>query len=325
MNNQFSQMTLYELKPGSIDLEKLAALLGGPAEARAATQADGDFAPGQPAGKGHLFQIEHDIFVPDRPENRLLKSALDRVCRVAQSQENWRLAHELAVMLAEVPSSSQIAADFRSWREDRLMAHYTPVRPWCELVLGEYMPMALRGISPGMSLLFPMEKLFEEYVASRLSQALLPDAQLERQVAWTHLCEHQGRGFFRLRPDLLVRHDERIWVLDTKWKMVNPSLTDRDHVGRSDYGLNQSDFYQLFAYGHKYLGGQGDLLLIYPQTKSFTGALPPFSFSDGLTLWVVPFDLDGDVLDPAGTALPLRPSVPSGTASEHLARERAAA
>ncbi len=260
----------------------------------------------QPAGKGHLFQVEHDLFVPDRPENRLLKSALDRVCRVAQSPENWRLAHELAVMLAEVPSSSQIAADFRGWRDDRLMAHYTPVRPWCELVLGEYMPTALRGVSPGISLLFPMEKLFEQYVADRLSRALLPDARLERQVAWKHLCDHDGRGFFRLQPDLLVRHDGRLWVLDTKWKTVSSSLSDRGLGGRSDYGLSQADFYQLFAYGHKYLGGQGDLLLIYPQSKSFTRALPPFSFADGLTLWVVPFDLDRDVLDSAGAELPLR-------------------
>ena len=114
-------------------------------------------------------------------------------------------------------------------------------------------------------------------------------------------------------------------MLDTKWKMVNPSLTDGDHAGRSDHGLNQSDFYQLFAYGHKYLGGQGDLLLIYPQTESFAGALPPFSFSDGLTLWVVPFDLDRDVLDPAGAELPLRPSLPSGAAIGHLASALAAA
>jgi 5-methylcytosine-specific restriction enzyme subunit McrC len=113
--------------------------------------------------------------------------------------------------------------------------------------------------------------------------------------------------------------------LDTKWKMVTPSLIDRDRGGRSDYGLSQADFYQLFAYGHNYFGGQGDLLLIYPQTKSFTRALQPFSFSERLTLWVVPFDLDGDVLDAAGAELPLRTLVEAGIETGHPVRARAVA
>lgn len=61
---------------------------------------------------------------------------------------------------------------------------------------------------------------------------------------------------------------------------------------QQNYGLNQADFYQLFAYGQKYLGGQGDLVLVYPKRASFLEALPVFEFSEGLRLWVVPFDLE---------------------------------
>lgn len=106
---------------------------------------------------------------------------------------------------------------------------------------------------------------------------------------------------------------------------VSPSLSDRDRCGRSDYGLSQEDFCQLFAYGHKYLGGQGDLLLIYPRSKSFSRVLPPFAFSDDLTLWVVPFDLDEEVLDSAGAELPLRLSVVAGIETGHPLRHRAVA
>ncbi|EPM53006.1 hypothetical protein A264_28354, partial [Pseudomonas syringae pv. actinidiae ICMP 19071] len=38
--------------------------------------------------------------------------------------------------------------------------------------------------------------------------------------------------------------------------------------------------------------GQGDLVLIYPKRGAFQEALPVFEFSEGLRLWVVPFDLD---------------------------------
>ena len=34
----------------------------------------------QPPGRQHHFHIRHDLFLADRPENRLLKSALERVC-----------------------------------------------------------------------------------------------------------------------------------------------------------------------------------------------------------------------------------------------------
>ena len=29
----------------------------------------------QPPGRQHIFQIRHDVFLPDRPENRLIKAA----------------------------------------------------------------------------------------------------------------------------------------------------------------------------------------------------------------------------------------------------------
>ncbi|WP_407692657.1 5-methylcytosine restriction system specificity protein McrC [Psychrobacter sanguinis] len=33
----------------------------------------------QPAGRDHLFHISHDIYQPNRLENRLIKSALDYI------------------------------------------------------------------------------------------------------------------------------------------------------------------------------------------------------------------------------------------------------
>ena len=249
----------------------------------------------QPVGRQHFFQLRHDIFSPNRPENRLLKTALDKVCRNAKEPNNWRLAHELAGLLSEVPCSKDPSADFRLWRKDRLMAHYQPVKPWCELVLGEHMPTAVKGSWHGISLLFPMEKLFEKYVAAKIKQTLVNDYRLKTQVAQQTLCTHQDKGFFELRPDMLIEKNKKaLVILDTKWKLVRQN--------DEKYGLSQSDFYQLFAYGHKYLAGNGVLMLIYPKTSNFDKPLPIFEFSPQLHLWVVPFDLDNDVLVLEGIA-----------------------
>tara|TARA_Y100000758_G_scaffold47633_1_gene30567 strand:- start:288 stop:662 length:375 start_codon:yes stop_codon:yes gene_type:complete len=95
---------------------------------------------------------------------------------------------------------------------------------------------------------------------------------------------------FRLQPDLLVEKGAQAWVLDTKWK----TLDGGDRANK--YGLSQGDFYQLFAYGNKYLGGKGELALIYPRTRRFDRPLQPFDFSPELRLWALPFDLDADTL-----------------------------
>jgi 5-methylcytosine-specific restriction enzyme subunit McrC len=188
-------------------------------------------------------------------------------------------------MLLEIPTSRDPKQDFKQWRSDRLMTHYQPIKPWCELIIQQRTPLAIAGEWQGMSLLFPMEKLFERYVAACLRDSLPPDATLHVERRSEYLCEHQGRKVFQLRPDLMITQGDKSWVLDTKWKRLDSS------AGVQNYGLSQSDFYQLFAYAHKYVGGKGDLVLIYPRRAAFQEALPTFDYSAELKLSVVPFDL----------------------------------
>ena len=242
----------------------------------------------QPPGRAHLFQIEHDIFDADRPENRLLRSALDRVCRITRDPANWRLSHELATYLSPIPASRSIAADFRRWRDDRLLAHYRAVRPWCALVLANEMPLSLMGTWHGCSLLFPMETLFERYVESCLRCSLPAGAMLQAAARHHHLVRHEGQPWFTLVPDFLLVDGARTIVLDTKWKRIDQSLGN----ATDKYGLSQTDFYQMFAYGERYLDGAGDVLLIYPKTSAFFAPLSEFRFSASLRLAVVPFDLE---------------------------------
>ena len=85
----------------------------------------------------------------------------------------------------------------------------------------------------------------------------------------------------------IKENDETTVILDTKWKLLDESLNN----GTDKYGLSQADFYQMFAYGHKYLGGKGKLVLIYPEYDGFNKPIEhSFDFNEGLKLWVVPFD-----------------------------------
>lgn len=239
------------------------------------------------------FAIEFHEFLIDRPENRLLRSAVETVSKWARSGSNQRRSRALRFLLADVRGSSNYRRDFQDWSRDRGLADYRPLRPWCELILNEQTPHTLAGESFGISFLFPMERLFEKYVESVLRGRMAEGWRLVSQARRHALVRHRGEPWFWLRPDLMVEREGRpVAVLDTKWKHVSSLLDDPS----SKYGLSESDFYQMAAYGQRYLGGCGDLFLVFPRSEGFHRPLERFEFSDTLRLWVVPFDLDSDCL-----------------------------
>lgn len=236
------------------------------------------------------FFTEHDEFSTDRPENRLLRAALQRVLVLTASQANQQLARELEFVFADIPTSAQPRSDFQRVRLDRGMGCYADALAWARLILEEESPLTGDGAHSAPSLLFPMEAVFEAFVAKHLGRQLGQPLKLKTQTFSHHLVRHREQRWFRLKPDLLVRDASRdVLVLDTKWKL----LDSRKANGTDKYGLSQADFYQLQAYGQSYLDGRGDVVLIYPKTASFDQPLPVFEFpkTEGLRLWVLPFCL----------------------------------
>jgi 5-methylcytosine-specific restriction enzyme subunit McrC len=246
----------------------------------------------EPPGRRYCFHIRHDVFDANRPENRLIQSALGEVLQHTADPGNWRLARELSGLWADVPASTNVGEDFSRWRSERLLAHYEPVRSWTRLILEQMTPMSMIGKWSGNSMLFPMERLFETYVGTCLGRSAPAGTSVKRSASTEHLCQHRGEPLFLLKPDFLVSNKSKKRILDTKWKLLDSRMND----ATGKYGLAQSDFYQMLAYGQKYLGGKGDMFLIFPRTRQFSDSLPEFRFTEDLRLWVVPFDLETDSL-----------------------------
>lgn len=240
------------------------------------------------------FFTEHDEFSIDRAENRLLHAALRWTLTVTASQTSQQLARELCFAFADAPPSEHAALDFQRVRLGRGMGYYAASLAWARLILEEESPLTGAGGHDAPSLLFPMEVVFEAFVAKHLQRQLRP-LILKTQARSHYLVRHEEQSWFRLKPDLLVRDaDRNRLILDTKWKLLDATKTD----ATAKYGLSQADFYQLHAYGQAYLDGQGDVVLIYPKTDTFCEPLPVFNFpkSHGLRLWVLPFCLKSKTL-----------------------------
>ncbi len=248
----------------------------------------------QGPARQHLFQISHEIFSPNRAENRLLKTALEIVFK--QTKTHWQLANELKHMMDDIPNSTNPDKDFLAWQNNRLMKAYDDIKTLCYLIIKKLNPTSQYGDFKGVSLLFPMEKLFEDYVGHCLQSLNLPNIKTKTQSASKHLCTHNDNGLFALKPDFLLtnNNNNKTVVLDAKWKLINDTQTEDE----KKYGISQADLYQMFAYGHKYLNGQGKLFLIYPSHEKLQQdtELHPFVFEKGLPpeenleLYIVPCD-----------------------------------
>ena len=239
----------------------------------------------------HKFYVEFDAYLTDKPANRIVHSALQVVSQYTQFNKNKRLAQELLFVFDEIPLSRDYKSDFAAIKLQRGMQHYdVPIR-WSRLILEGFSPQSMLGEHNAYSLLFPMEAVFENYVAKYLAKKVSPPSKLLAQVQSKSLVKYGDKDYFRLKPDLyLSRLGDHDIVLDTKWKLIDQSKS----TGKDKFGLSQDDFYQMLGYGFKYLKSVGKLVLIYPRTASFD---KPFENSfnydehNGLTLLVVPFDI----------------------------------
>lgn len=240
------------------------------------------------AARRDRFYVQYDEFVPDRPENRLIKAALCRIAKISRDGENIRRCRIHLDAFGAIPPSTNIASDFAACRRDRNIAHYIPSLAWCRLLLQGQSPIPQAGQHQCLSVLFPMEVLFEKYVTRKLGEkATLAGWKMTAQARSEHLVElHDGSAHFMLKPDMLFSKPGARCAADTKWKII-----------RSRDDIKQSDLYQMFAYAEKYLRSEQHkrTFLIYPQTEQTPVSLAPFYFrKEGSELRVVPYDLDRD-------------------------------
>ncbi|MCY4219441.1 MAG: hypothetical protein OXE56_09270 [Gammaproteobacteria bacterium] len=111
-----------------------------------------------------LLFVSHDTLSINRPANRLIRSTLNRLGRSIRGVENQLLHREMDLAFADVPESKNIRSDWKSHHIDRTMQLYHPIIKWVELFLFDQGLTAYSGKHRNISLLFPMERVFEDFV-----------------------------------------------------------------------------------------------------------------------------------------------------------------
>ena len=215
--------------------------------------------------------VEYDVFSVDCPENRLVKSTAVYLQRHATDLQNRKDLRIVLSVMDQVPVSKHVEQDFLRCGQSRSMADYRRLLELCRVFLQGKSFTAFSGGEAALALLFPMERVFESYVAEVLRRNL--DSRQYRvhvQAKGKYLFE-LPRKQFALRPDLVIEdlnRGERT-VLDTKWKLLSPQW--------HNYGISQADMYQMYAYQKEYQAKQ--TVLLYPNCEAMAGQESPLCYS----------------------------------------------
>jgi 5-methylcytosine-specific restriction enzyme subunit McrC len=243
----------------------------------------------EPPHKQHLFHIEYDIYSINRAENRLILSALLQIVKFSKSSNNQKISKHFLSFFDEIDSSNNYKNDFDNWSQSRDMNYYQNILPWLKLILNRQSPFTLKDKNSGISFLLPMEKLFEKYVAKMLRKQLPEKYILAEQKPQKSLANFNDKGVFTMKPDIVIsKNKQHIYILDTKWKLIDGDKKYDNGNVDSRKGISQADMYQLFAYGKKY--NVKKVVLIYPQWRKFQNSFN-FKFDDELSLKVCPFKI----------------------------------
>ena len=205
------------------------------------------------------FYMAYDEFHINRPENRLIKTTLLKLNKISSNGKNQLLAKRLLAEFEMVNQSTNIDKDFSLVKKDRNAQAYQTLMTWSQLFLKNKSFSTFKGTENVNALLFPMEKIFESYISKQLKNisSNYSGYKIETQKQTQYLFDEPRK--FGLKPDIYISMNSNPYkVLDIKWKKLNTDL-------KNNYGISQSDMYQMYAYAYKY--NVEDIVLIYPKKK----------------------------------------------------------
>lgn len=202
--------------------------------------------------------VEYDEFNVNRAENKLLKTTLLYLYQQTTSSKNKNDIKTLLNSFVEVDVSLNYEKDFAKIVPDRNTKDYEAALKWSKVFLMGKGFTAFSGSEVACALLFPMETLYESYVAAQLRRVLdVSEYTLSVQDRTHHLFDEPKK--FTMKPDIVVRSikDGSVYIMDTKWKLLSDE--------KNNYGISQADMYQMYAYQKKY--GAKAVTLLYPRTE----------------------------------------------------------
>ena len=208
--------------------------------------------------QGRLY-CAFDELVEDNLYNQYIKCALQVVHGQARSLAAKRPVTELLYRFDGV--RDRRPEECWDWKlpERRDARRFESVFRQCGWFLRGLGQDVQAGDRRNLSVLFDMNRLFEDFIAAKLRKETNRFGfRMRTQGPQSPLVKEGNTSRFHMKPDVTFIADGRVLsILDTKWKILSEQ--------KDKYGISQADLYQMVAYGTRYRCP--NLTLVYPKQE----------------------------------------------------------
>lgn len=216
-------------------------------------------------GKWHHFTCDYAPFEYDNLFNRIIKY----VCRLLTDRTKFaEAANQLDAVIAlyqDVSDQHITAQDCDKVRLNGMFGRHQHLLDLAKIFLNDLHLLPDQAGDPSFSFFLNMSKLFEQLVTNLLINNH-PNLEFDAQPQSEKLAVHKSKGYYTLKPDLLVRQE---WIIDMKYKFRSKSAPGEN--------ISTGDMYQMAIYALKY--GCKNVLLIYPQFPGYEDKIDEIIYS----------------------------------------------
>ena len=172
--------------------------------------------------KAH-FYCEFSEYSPNISLNRIIKSTLLKLLKLSNNYQNIYSINKLLSHLEDIEHSTDIQSDISQINlENKLLLKYKTVVEWSEIFLMNKSFTNFKGDNLNMAILFPMEKIFEDYLAYLFKKYSEGYKIKTQDKSYFLIEEHRNEKRFGLRPDIVIDSETtKQKVIDTKWKLLD--------------------------------------------------------------------------------------------------------
>ncbi len=230
------------------------------------------------------FFVEYSEFSLDIPENRILKSACLYLIKQTEIEENKKALRRLLIELDDVSPCMNLDKDIQEKQINRLHEYYSRPLQYAEFFLRHDNFMPRRGRTSLPALLFPLNKMFEDYIENLFKQS---NVDYHVQYSRYNLIFTGEKELFNTQMDFIItsKDKNRKLILDAKWKELD--------VYDEKLGVDQTDLYQLHNYASIIRSKETEnvsIALLYPQTSKFN-QVKEWTYFDGTQIYIIPVNV----------------------------------
>ena len=235
------------------------------------------FAENQLVNMGNLARVycQFDEFTSDNLLNQTFKFVAQALCLLTAVPATRARLNKILAIYEDVELRAISYAQAKKILLNRNQLIFKDVLDLALLFL-QHSTISLHNKTfTNLAILFDMNKLFEEFVATALEKAFPGQVQTQQSRRIIDSIGGHANTSYSIRPDILFRHHT---IIDTKYKILD----------LPDNKPSEADIYQMLAYNRFFY--RRNIILCYPIYQKNYKRLSVLEDKNG-SLTVLPFDL----------------------------------